>query len=188
MQKLKQIYLDLRKVKENYEKDIRYPCIVVKSGSVTTYSYELHIDGPCKIVYNPDEPLANGSIFWIETKSIVQPQKPKKLSLWLQKNTNYLKNLPKMAKTRDEEMREAYREHKGAAKQRTIPFELSFIEWKEIWDSYWSDRKQHKYVMARYGDKGGYSFYNVRIITSKENAYEADDCYWAKRKGIKLTR
>ncbi len=188
MARLKHVYLDLKTAQENYLEDVRYPCVRIKEGAITKFAYELIIEGPCKIIYNPDEPLNPGAIFWIETQAPIKTQKPRKLREWLQKNKDKAKQTPITPKSRDEEMRKAYGQHKSSAKQRNIAFELTFAEWKSIWDAYWSGRKKHNYVMARYGDKKGYSFWNVRIVTSKENSYEADNCYWSIRKGVKLTR
>lgn len=61
--------------------------------------------------------------------------------------------------------------HKGGAKARGIPFELTFDEWWELWEPYWDQRGrgQDDYVMGRFGDVGPYAIGNVSIITGREN-------------------
>ena len=70
----------------------------------------------------------------------------------------------------------AYRGQRKSAKQRGIPFLLSFEEWCEIWiaSGKFGKRgcKRDQYVMARYEDKGPYAKGNVKIVTSSENARE----------------
>jgi hypothetical protein len=62
------------------------------------------------------------------------------------------------------------------AQQRHIPFELTFEEWREIWEmsGKLSERgpRSHQYVMARFGDVGPYAVGNVKIITARENLIE----------------
>lgn len=66
---------------------------------------------------------------------------------------------------------EAYRKHKSSAKQRGIEFDLTFEQWWILWREYWPLR--HKFVMARTGDAGAYTWHNVRIATHAENWAEA---------------
>src|SRR5215831_15469175 len=72
--------------------------------------------------------------------------------------------------------RRTYDLHKGSAKQRGIPFDLTYEEWLSIWTA--SGRMAERgsglnqYCMARFNDEGGYSIDNVRIITNAENSAE----------------
>jgi hypothetical protein len=70
----------------------------------------------------------------------------------------------------------AYNRHIGNARQRGVPFLLTFEEWWRIWDASgkWEQRGARKghYVMARFGDAGPYTVGNVRICTHSENNAE----------------
>ena len=74
--------------------------------------------------------------------------------------------------------KEKFWKHKGRAKERNIPFLLTFEEWWKIWEDsgYWHERGHRKgqYVMARFGDKGPYATWNVKIITNRENSKEGN--------------
>lgn len=65
-----------------------------------------------------------------------------------------------------------YRTHRWTAHHRGIPFELTYKQWLSVWKNsgHFNDRG---YVMARFGDEGGYSLDNVKIITRGENVSEA---------------
>lgn len=69
-----------------------------------------------------------------------------------------------------------YVRHRLNAKQRGIPFQLTFEEWWSIWQKsgHWHERGHggKHYVMARFGDKGPYAIDNVKIITNDENMRE----------------
>jgi hypothetical protein len=69
-----------------------------------------------------------------------------------------------------------YTNQKVVAKQRGIPFLLTFEEWWEIWQTSgkWEQRgrRSDQYVMARFGDQGAYAIGNVRICTTQENNIE----------------
>ena len=43
--------------------------ITVKTYKDNIYSNEVYVDGPCKIIYSPDNPLSCGAKVWIETQS-----------------------------------------------------------------------------------------------------------------------
>lgn len=65
-----------------------------------------------------------------------------------------------------------YNAQKKGALLRGIAFDLSFDEWKEIWDGnfHLRGRGSDQLGMLRTYDEGGYSVGNVRIGTPKENA------------------
>lgn len=66
-----------------------------------------------------------------------------------------------------------YIAHKINAKQRGIPFKLSFEDWYKIWheSGYWEKRGNKKgcYVMSRIGDNGAYKIGNVFIYEFHRN-------------------
>jgi hypothetical protein len=70
-----------------------------------------------------------------------------------------------------------FRRQRATAKQRGIPFAMTFEEWLRVWQQ--SGRLQQRgtrsgnYQMGRLGDVGGYSSSNVKIITIQENTNEA---------------
>jgi len=47
--------------------------LTVKTYKSNIYAHEVHISGPCKIVYSPDKPLSCGAKVWIETECEVTP-------------------------------------------------------------------------------------------------------------------
>jgi hypothetical protein len=73
-------------------------------------------------------------------------------------------------------LRLAYYGQKTHAKNRGIPFRLSFPQWLKIWQrsGHLHERgcRQGEYVMARFGDQGGYEIGNVKIILHTENSRE----------------
>jgi len=69
-----------------------------------------------------------------------------------------------------------YKKHEYQAKQRNVPFLLSFSEWMKIWkdSGHFKERGCNKdqYCMARIGDKGPYAVGNVKIILHGDNTKE----------------
>jgi hypothetical protein len=78
---------------------------------------------------------------------------------------------------------------KSSAKQRGIPFLLSYGEWLAVWQESGHlqerGRESGKYVMARNGDAGAYEVGNVSIITGAQNAADAaaNGCLAGRRVG-----
>lgn len=70
----------------------------------------------------------------------------------------------------------AFHARRAGAKQRGIPFLMTFEEWWAIWQDSgkWEQRGCHRgqYVMARFRDAGPYAVGNVRICTREENSAE----------------
>jgi len=70
----------------------------------------------------------------------------------------------------------AYIKQKSQAKQRGIPFLLTFEEWWKIWldSGKWKQRgiRLDQCCMARFGDIGPYAVGNVRICSVSENHSE----------------
>lgn len=52
---------------KNKSKQHREPVLSIKQGRHNTYASQVEIPGPCRIVYQPDKPLACGAQVWIET-------------------------------------------------------------------------------------------------------------------------
>jgi hypothetical protein len=63
-----------------------------------------------------------------------------------------------------------------AARQRNIPFFLTYEQWLRIWkeSGHFHERGRHRgqYVMSRPGDKGPYTVENVKIVLVIENHHE----------------
>lgn len=71
-----------------------------------------------------------------------------------------------------------YLQHRTFAKWRSILWLFNYITWWKKWceSGKWNERGRNSpdnYVMARYGDKGPYSYNNTKIITHAENTREA---------------
>lgn len=71
----------------------------------------------------------------------------------------------------------AFKSQKNNAKKRGIAWNLSLVEWADIWkrSGHLSERGLGKgrYVMSRIADQGGYSVDNVVIKTHSENSAES---------------
>jgi hypothetical protein len=71
-------------------------------------------------------------------------------------------------------LRAKYNAHRISAKQRGIPFLLSFEKWLRIWkdSGHLHERgcRANCYVMARLGDRGAYAPDNVMIISCEANS------------------
>ncbi len=72
--------------------------------------------------------------------------------------------------------RTRYKDHKRRAKKRGIPWMITYSSWRKKWyeSGKWEKRGlgRDKYCMARYNDKGPYSYENTKIITNLENCCE----------------
>jgi hypothetical protein len=63
----KVIHVNQWKIKANKKNGTSEPVLTVKTYKSNDYAHEVEIDGPCKIVYRPDAPLACGAVCWLET-------------------------------------------------------------------------------------------------------------------------
>ena len=63
-----------KRIKDNPETtpDQLIPVITLKQTNRNDMGYQMKIDGPCRIVYNPYKPLSCGAHLWIETYKSVQ--------------------------------------------------------------------------------------------------------------------
>ena len=66
------IHVNQHVIKSNRKNDKRDPVLTVKTYKTNEYAHEVHIDGPCSIIYSPDKPLSCGAHVWIETKANVE--------------------------------------------------------------------------------------------------------------------
>ena len=66
------IHVNQHVIKSNRKHDKREPVLTVKTYKSNEYAHEVHIDGPCSIIYSPDKPLSCGAHVWIETKADVE--------------------------------------------------------------------------------------------------------------------
>lgn len=68
-----------------------------------------------------------------------------------------------------------YQEHKGHAKTRGVPFNLTFEEWWAIWEESGKyekrGRRRGQFCMHRIKDEGGYETGNVYIGMNEMNSY-----------------
>ena len=66
------IHVNQHVIKSNRKNDKRDPVLTVKTYKSNEYAHEVHIDGPCSIIYSPDKPLSCGAHVWIETKANIE--------------------------------------------------------------------------------------------------------------------
>ena len=87
--------------------------------------------------------------------------------------------------------RKAYKLQRYDAARRGITWYFNYISWKNKWikSGHWHERGCHKgqYVMARFGDKGPYASWNVRICTVEENYKEAKPQEFSSRTRLKMS-
>lgn len=76
--------------------------------------------------------------------------------------------------------RRLYIENRQSARQRGIPFKITFEEWLAWWQRQlgpdWQllrGRRRYQFHMARVGDRGPYKLGNIKCITNSENIKEA---------------
>ena len=65
------VHVNQHIIKKNAKTGEREPVLTCKTYKTNEYAHEVHIKGPCKIIYRPDKPLSCGARVWIETKSEV---------------------------------------------------------------------------------------------------------------------
>jgi hypothetical protein len=65
------IHVNQHKIRSNRKTGKLEPVLTVKTYKSNEYAHEVSIDGPCKIIYSPNNPLACGAHVWVETESSV---------------------------------------------------------------------------------------------------------------------
>ena len=63
------IHVNQNNIKYNIKNKDKKKVITVKTYKSNEYANELEINGPCKIIYRPNQPLSCGARLWIETES-----------------------------------------------------------------------------------------------------------------------
>ena len=72
---------------------------------------------------------------------------------------------------RENPKKHAYYGQKHTAKQRAIPFKMTFEEWEKWWgdDFELRGRGPFQLCMCRYGDRGSYELGNIYKATNQDN-------------------
>lgn len=65
------IHINKNVIQHNAKYGKNLPVCRVQQGNKSRYCKEVHINGPSKMVYNPDRPLKCGAKLWIETESSI---------------------------------------------------------------------------------------------------------------------
>jgi len=65
------VHVNQHKIRSNAKTGAREPVLTIKQGRTNRYAHEVTIDGPSKVVYSPDKPLACGARVWVETEAHV---------------------------------------------------------------------------------------------------------------------
>ncbi|NEO45890.1 MAG: DNA-binding protein, partial [Moorea sp. SIO4A3] len=63
------IHVNQKVIRQNHNTGERNPVITVKRGAKNIYGHTVEVNGPCRVMYRPDEPLNCGARVWIETIS-----------------------------------------------------------------------------------------------------------------------
>lgn len=71
---MKRIHVNSNTIKSNAKHGTNKPALTIRKGQkVETYAHEVIINGPCRVIYRPNDPLVCGAKVWIETDSEVIP-------------------------------------------------------------------------------------------------------------------
>lgn len=65
------IHVNQHNIKHNSKTGDNKPVLTVKTYKSNDYAHEVFVNGPCKIVYRPNDPLSCGAKVWIETQDEV---------------------------------------------------------------------------------------------------------------------
>lgn len=66
------VHVNQHVIRRNNKTGEREPVLTVKTYKDNQYATSVRIDGPCRVVYSPDKPLACGARVWIETEANVE--------------------------------------------------------------------------------------------------------------------
>lgn len=72
------IHVNQHVIRANLKTGRRDPVLTVKSSKSNQYGHEVHIDGPCRVVYTPDKPLSCGARVYIVVEGDVPVRVRKK--------------------------------------------------------------------------------------------------------------
>jgi hypothetical protein len=59
-------------IRANRKNGTNDPVVSVKRGRSNNYAHEVEIDGPSRVIYRPEKPLACGARCWVETEGDVR--------------------------------------------------------------------------------------------------------------------
>ena len=65
------IHVNQHNIKANRKNGTNLPVLTVKTYKSNDYAHRVSINGPSRIVYQPDKPLSCGAHVWIETQAPV---------------------------------------------------------------------------------------------------------------------
>ena len=65
------IHVNQHIIRANKKTGAQDPVLTVKQGKTNRYAHTVRIDGPSRVVYQPEKPLSCGARVWIETVSPV---------------------------------------------------------------------------------------------------------------------
>ena len=65
------VHVNQHVIRRNSKTGEREPVLTVKTYKDNRYAHRVSIDGPSRIVYQPDKPLSCGAHVWIETQANV---------------------------------------------------------------------------------------------------------------------
>ncbi len=68
---LKRIHVNQHLIRSNRRNGENVPPLTVKTSRSNVKAHEVVIDGPSRLVYSPERPLACGARVWIETNAPV---------------------------------------------------------------------------------------------------------------------
>lgn len=66
------IHVNQHRIRSNAGKDNPEPVLTVKTYKSNRYAFAVDIQGPSRIVYQPQSPLSCGAKCWIETEADVE--------------------------------------------------------------------------------------------------------------------
>lgn len=69
---IKRIHVNQHNIRSNVRRGTDLPVITVKTSAKNVKGFEARWDGPSKLVWSPDKPLACGARLWVETLAEVE--------------------------------------------------------------------------------------------------------------------
>ena len=69
------VHVNQHIIRTNLKTGEREPVLTVKTYKDNQYAHRVRINGPCEVVYSPDDPLSCGARVWIETLSEVEVER-----------------------------------------------------------------------------------------------------------------
>ena len=66
------IHVNQHNIRANKKNGTDLPVLSVKKGKTNTYCNEVRVNGPCEIVYRPENPMSCGAMVWVMTEADVE--------------------------------------------------------------------------------------------------------------------